>query len=342
MATRYYTATTKESLFLLSRGNCYEPSCKNRVMEKKAGKWVTLVQVAHIRGLNRGSARFEETDMPVSERNNFENLLLLCSTHHKLVDGARTWMNYSVTTLTAWKEQREGDLGGDLGQVDWITEETLRDIMAEAIEDTQGRILEGLDDISTVSGETLATLKTLVAETLNLPYLDPDDIASLGRSADVLQMVMPEFVPQLSESARMLQQVTDHSYMLYEAGKNLVNLADYADTLHYALLPLKELRQLLPQLQELSVTVSGTSVSGYMGAARQMSEAAASVRDSAQALASVEIPDIDLGAYQEPAVVLARAGRLSWKTFWWGFAACAVFVIAVLSLWAYATGHAHK
>lgn len=29
---RYYTAGTKEALFMLSRGYCYEPTCKERVM----------------------------------------------------------------------------------------------------------------------------------------------------------------------------------------------------------------------------------------------------------------------------------------------------------------------
>lgn len=85
-----------------------------------------------------------------------------------------------------------GDLVGELGQLDWITQDTLHDLMAEAIEDTQSRILEAIDGISTISGETLAVLKALVAETLKLPYLNPDDIASLERSADVLQVVIPE------------------------------------------------------------------------------------------------------------------------------------------------------
>jgi hypothetical protein len=248
-------------------------------------------------------------------RNKFENLLLLCPADHKLVDGARTWRNYSVAMLTAWKEQREGGLGSELGQIDWITQETLRDVMAEAIENTQGRILEGIDGISVVSGETLAMLKTLVTETLNLPYLDPDDVASLGRSADVLQMVMPEFVPQLSESARMLRQVSEYGFMLHQAGRDLVNLGDYADMLRFAVSPLKDLRELLPQLQDLSLTVGGTAVAGYQEAARQISDAADRIKDSADSLSSADIPVFDASAYGEPGAVPARVARWSWRTF---------------------------
>lgn len=185
MADRTYAPTTREALFLLSRGNCYAPGCKKRVMEKDGDQWIALAEVAHIHGLNKGSRRFDES-IPVPERNSFRNLLLLCSKHHKLVDGARTWLNYPKTTLKKWKEEREGDLSDELGQVDWITPDNLRDIMADAIEDTERRILDAIDGITTISGETLTLLKVLVAETLKLPYLSPDDIASLGRSAGVL------------------------------------------------------------------------------------------------------------------------------------------------------------
>jgi hypothetical protein len=169
-------------------------------MEWAGGRWVALAEVAHIHGLNKGSRRYDEK-IPEPDRNSFKNLLLLCEKHHKLVDGKDTWTNYPVVTLIAWKQDREGDLAGELGQLDWITPDTLHDLMAEAIEDTQSRILEAIDGISTVSGETLAMLKALVAETLKLPYLNPDDVASLERSADVLQVVIPEYVPQLSRSA---------------------------------------------------------------------------------------------------------------------------------------------
>src|SRR5450756_1886243 len=119
MSNRTYAPTTREALFLLSRGNCYEPGCTRRVMEKNGAQWIALAEVAHIHGLNKDSRRFDEA-IPVPERNSFKNLLLLCEKHHKLIDGARTWMSYPVATLKKWKEDREGDLSSELGQVDWI------------------------------------------------------------------------------------------------------------------------------------------------------------------------------------------------------------------------------
>jgi hypothetical protein len=340
VVTRSYATNTKEALFLLSRGNCYEPKCKNRVMEWTGNEWVLLAEVAHIRGLNEGSRRYDAS-VPGPERNNFKNLLLLCEKHHKLVDGSRTWRDYPVETLTKWKEEREGNLAGELGQLDWITQETLHDLMAEAIEDTQSRILEAIDGISTISGETLATLRALVAETLKLPYLNPEDVASLERSAGVLQVVIPEYVPQLSRSAQTLAQVIEYSVILERASIQLVNLADYAEMLRHAVSPLKDLETVIPQLRSASEAVSGSAVWDYQNAAREISDAAERINGSVHSLSLAAIPAA-VSSYEEPVtavrVVRAAAGRWSWSTFWWGAAVCMACVITVLSLWAYAAG----
>jgi hypothetical protein len=339
MVTRTYAPATREALFLLSRGNCYAPECKNRIMEWTGDRWVSLAEVAHIHGLNKGSRRYDSR-IPEPDRNNFKNLLLLCKKHHKLVDGADTWANYPAVTLIAWKQDREGDLAGELGQLDWITQDTLHDLMAEAIEDTQSRILEAIDGISTISGETPAVLKTLVAETLKLPYLNPDDVASLERSAGVLQVVIPEYVPQLSRSALILQEVVEYAGSLAESSRHLMNLADYAEALRYATSPLENLGTLIPQLQAVSESVSSSAVSQYREMVSRMSETADRISDSVYSLSSAELP-APAGSSQEPAVVRTvrvPAGRWSWSTFWWGFAVCMACVIVILSLWA----HGHK
>jgi hypothetical protein len=341
MADRTYAPTTREALFLLSRGNCYAPGCKKRVMEKDGDQWIALAEVAHIHGLKKGSRRFDES-IPEPERNSFKNLLLLCEKHHKLVDGARTWMDYPDTTLKEWKEEREGDLSDELGQVDWITSDNLRDVMADAIEDTERRIIVAIDGITTVSGETLAILKTLVAETLKLPYLSPDDIASLGRSADVLQGVFPEYVPELARSAIILQQVTDYVEILSSASRSLVGMADYTDMLIYATTRLKDLGTLIPQLQSLSENLSGSSVWEYRAMAEQMLHAADRIDNSARSLSVVPPPRYGDEPVASVRVVPAPARRQSWNMFWWGFATCMVCVIVILCLVAYVIGHGHK
>jgi hypothetical protein len=99
---RSYPAGTKEALFMLSRGQCYAPGCGAAVMRRLDGQWRTKAHVAHICGLNKESARFDES-VSVPERNSFGNLLLLCKPHHDLVDSKALENKYPKETLIVWK-----------------------------------------------------------------------------------------------------------------------------------------------------------------------------------------------------------------------------------------------
>jgi hypothetical protein len=96
-----------------------------------------------------------------------------------------------------------------------------------------------------------------VAETLKLPYLNPDDVAPLERSADILQIVIPDYVPELSRSAVILQQVIDYAGILSDSTRHLANLADYAEGLRRATAPLENLGVLIPQLQAVAEAFHG-------------------------------------------------------------------------------------
>lgn len=83
--SRYYKAGVREALFMLSRGRCYAPKCPQRVLRMVDDDPSVNIQIAHINGLNPGSARYEGS-LPVEKRNSFGNLLLLCQAHHGPVD----------------------------------------------------------------------------------------------------------------------------------------------------------------------------------------------------------------------------------------------------------------
>src|SRR6266851_3483611 len=108
-----YPAGTREALFMLSRGQCYEPRCGARVMRCVDGRWRTNAHIAHICGLNKTSARFDES-MTVEERNSFGNLLLLCKPHHDQVDSRALEGRFPEELLISWKTAREGGYADDL------------------------------------------------------------------------------------------------------------------------------------------------------------------------------------------------------------------------------------
>jgi hypothetical protein len=153
--------------------------------------------------------------------------------------------------------------------------------------------------------------------------------------------VIPEYVPQLSRSAMILQEVIEYADTLSHSTRHLVNLADYADALRHATSPLENLGALLPQLNEVAESLSSGAVSQYREVATRMSDTADRISDSVDFLSHGEMPTPTRSGQEPPVVRTVRVpvARWSWGTFWGGFVTCMAFVIAILSLW---VAHAHK
>lgn len=105
-------------VFLSSGGRC--AICKTRVydIDGNGGGGATFFQIAHVRGLNPGSARYDQ-DMTDNERNSAENLILLCPTDHSKVDNDET--RYTVDYLVRirrehikWVDEKLGVEGSKL------------------------------------------------------------------------------------------------------------------------------------------------------------------------------------------------------------------------------------
>jgi hypothetical protein len=338
---RYYTAGTTEALFMLSRGYCYFPSCQERVMRWSGNGWRIKVQISHIKGRHKNSARFDES-VPEPERNSFRNLLLLCKMHHDLVDSRRTAHQYPEELLMEWKAAREGCLADELDVLDWITRERLEELLASAIDQTMETILEGIGHIKEIGSETLALLKNVVTETLRLPYLDPEDIASLEYSATIFKS-LPDIVPTLHESARGLSGLPDHAYMLDRAARNLPDLPDHAYMLDQATRRLENLGDNAGTLYRAVMALQDSPLTALIRQTGELNSAASRLEDATRAALSLAsqvegvdlYPDSDAGSDYDA----TPAGSWTWRSFWWGFSVCCVFVIAVLSLWAYSVGH---
>jgi hypothetical protein len=106
---RKYSSGTKAALFALGKGTCYFPDCTKPVVEETEGLQLVAVQIAHIGGANEGSARYDAA-MSDTERAAFSNLMLMCTTHHKLIDGPKS-SEYSAELLQKWKTDHEPGIG---------------------------------------------------------------------------------------------------------------------------------------------------------------------------------------------------------------------------------------
>jgi hypothetical protein len=92
-----------KTLFALSCNRCAFPGCDLRLTDPS---WSGVrADIAHIRGENRGSARYAP-DMTPEERNGVDNLLLLCPNHHREIDRLRP-KDFSADDLMSIKFQHE-------------------------------------------------------------------------------------------------------------------------------------------------------------------------------------------------------------------------------------------
>jgi hypothetical protein len=338
MGDRNYSAGCEKALFMLSRGHCYEPGCQTRVMRFVNEEWEVKVEIAHIRGLKKTSARYDP-HMSDLERNHFRNLILLCEPHHKVVDRNSNLHIYTVDLLTEWKEQVEGDLSDELDEIDWLTQDRLKTIMAQAIDDTHAYLTTALTKVHGIGTETLGLLKQLVSDAFSLPYIDPETAESLKSSAEELRH-LPVSVETLGRSARDLRGLPGSAEMLMYSSRGLQQLPESVETLNAALFRFDELHERLTQtLSQMQAIERAADNLG--GTAARVEAAHESVRRLADA--SVNIADMaDTAVALESAAQAAWAASQksnegwSWRAFRWGMLWCFIGVLALLVAYSWA------
>ena len=100
MAASGPSITDYKRLFARSGNRCAFPKCPASIVHEDT----LLGEVAHIKGLNVGSARHDRTQTP-EERNAYSNLILLCPNHHTIIDDDE--VSYTVERLHSIKTTHE-------------------------------------------------------------------------------------------------------------------------------------------------------------------------------------------------------------------------------------------
>lgn len=109
---------TKKIIWGQFAGRC--AICKEKVIhENESGDKSLFGEVAHIIGEKNGSARYSES-VDLEYRNNEENLMLLCSNHHTIIDKDENISEYTVEKLHQIKDEYLDWLESNLAQsVKW-------------------------------------------------------------------------------------------------------------------------------------------------------------------------------------------------------------------------------
>lgn len=136
--SRDYPRAVIVALVTLSGGACYAPDCGEPVIRMLDDKPLINAEIAHIRALSPRGPRFDPS-WSSERRNSLENLLLLCSAHHDLIDGINRH-EYPVELLERWKSTREDDGKGALVGLTRLTKEELSSIIDKAFEQAELRL----------------------------------------------------------------------------------------------------------------------------------------------------------------------------------------------------------
>ena len=103
---RSYSRKTLKILFAKSKNLCAYPECTNEIVESATEKSDDQVigQICHIYALSEQGPR-GKPGLTAEELNSPENLILLCPTHHRLVDCQHE--SYPAEKLKEWKQKHE-------------------------------------------------------------------------------------------------------------------------------------------------------------------------------------------------------------------------------------------
>ena len=99
------TAKTKRLLDMVSKNRCAFTDCSEILTDYDTT--TVLGERCHIKGEKPTSARYDPTQTP-KERESFENLVMMCCKHHKIID-ARPDI-YTVEVLLDMKRKHEESL----------------------------------------------------------------------------------------------------------------------------------------------------------------------------------------------------------------------------------------
>lgn len=102
--SRNYKPSDIKRLFAFSGNQCAEPSC-NKPMIAEDGK-VVIGEVCHISAASKDGPRYRK-DMDDNARRSFDNLILLCDEHHKMIDNTENLTSYPENLLISWKKKHQ-------------------------------------------------------------------------------------------------------------------------------------------------------------------------------------------------------------------------------------------
>lgn len=109
LARMGFSTDTERKLLAMSGGHCARPDCRKSLFPEEGETIVTVAEMAHVIGRSSRGPR-GESSLPESERDSYENAVLLCPDCHDRIDKAKLTNTYTAEVLLGWKHDREQEV----------------------------------------------------------------------------------------------------------------------------------------------------------------------------------------------------------------------------------------
>ena len=218
---RTYSVGVTAALVALSQGACYFPNCRIPTVVLVEGEPVLNLQRAHIIPVKESGPRGNSSDR--SRLNHFENLILLCTPHHLLVDKLRV-EDYGPDVLIGWKQDREGSGLMALNALGGLTEERLQEVLSDTVGSQLKKVDDALARLEEYDREAAQLLREILGRLDDAwfgGYISLDALADLTDASFRLHRSLNEdVVGELARSARLLADLN-----IAEVADNLLEAA---------------------------------------------------------------------------------------------------------------------
>lgn len=150
------TKRTVKKLWFASGNSCAHPDCDHDLIDFDDD--TVVGEMCHIRARSPNGPRYDP-EMTDEERDAYSNLLLLCPTHHTIVDEAPE--KYPPEKLESWKEQHEQQSGE--------TPEPSPELLEELLDEVRPTML-----LAHVEENDLAVLRDVLDWTPEVTYAEDE------------------------------------------------------------------------------------------------------------------------------------------------------------------------
>jgi hypothetical protein len=211
-SARNYTQVTLKKLFALSGNQCAFPDCSQNIADKDN----IIGEICHIEAAEQGGLRYNSAQTD-KERAGYNNLIVLCGNHHKVIDNPDNINKYTVDALKEMKENHENNYIYEPYKVSQaIIEKILSNAIQQSTEQnysqnvttTNQNLGNGTQQV-TIAREVKTDNIIGTQNINNYPFSDTSQLDQSRQDRDIIDEIFHHILENVPSKGTTLEQIRD-------------------------------------------------------------------------------------------------------------------------------------